>query len=228
MGTLRNTPSQPAMMTLAARKSFSFTVQFLDENGVPLSLVGATASFTIGQQHYSDTPILTQMADTTLADDALALFNLQASQLDLAPGVYPYEIVVTTAGYSTMAVAGELEIEESYEVGSLTQTYDTAPSTFGLVAHLKHNRLVVTTSSLVIPGPQGPQGEPGVDGNPFDDVVITYYPDDTIESLMIGGETTTYVYNPDGTIAYDQRNGVQRNYIYTDGLLTSIEPQTGP
>lgn len=228
MSTLSNTPSQPTIFTLAARKSFSFTVQFLDENDRPLTLVGSTVSFTIGQQAYSDTPILTQQADTVLDDKALALINLQASQLDLLPGVYPFEIVVTTEGYSAIAANGELEIEESYEVGSLGQVYDVAPSTFGLIAHLKHNRLVITSNALVLNGAQGEQGEPGVSGNPFEEVVITYNGDDRIESLTIAGVTTEYAYNGDGTIAYDLRDGVQRTYIYTDGMLTSIEPQIGP
>lgn len=228
MAALSNIPQQPALLTLAARKSFSFTVQFLDSNDRPLSLDGATASFTIGQQSYSDTPVLTQQASTILGSEALALFNLQASQLNITPGVYPFEIVVTTNGYSSIAINGELEIEESYEVGSLANTYDVAPSTFGLVAHLKHNRLVVTSNSLVLGGQKGDKGDPGESGNPFEDVQVTYNVDDRIESLTIAGVTTLFSYNVDGTIAFDERDGVTRAYTYTDGKLTSIEPEIGP
>ena len=49
MTELRNTPAQPTLLTLAARKSFSFTVQFLDSNGDPLALTDAGVSFTIGE-----------------------------------------------------------------------------------------------------------------------------------------------------------------------------------
>lgn len=227
MASLSNTPQQPAMMTLAARKSFSFTVQFLNENEAPLPLTGASCSFTIGEQSYSATPVLTKQAHSITPNTGVVLFNLQAAELDLTPGVYPFEIVLLQEGYSSIAINGELEVEESYEVGSLSQTYDEAPSTFGLIAHLKHNRLVVTSNSLVITGPEGPQGPPGRDGNPFDDVVITYDAEDRIESLTIDGQTTTYIYNVDNTIAFDERDGVQREYIYTDGKLTSIEV-TGP
>lgn len=227
MASLSNTPSQPTMLTLAARKSFSLTVEFLGSNGLPMTLAGATVSFTIGEQSYSDTPILTQQADAILDERALALINLQASQLDLVPGVYPFEIVVVASGYSSIAVNGELEIEESYEMAALGQTYDTAPSSYRLVAQLRSNRLVVTSSSLVLQGAAGPKGDDGVDGNPFAEVLITYDAEDRIESLTIGGETTTYSYNPDNTIAFDERNGVTRTYIYTGSLLTSIEP-TGP
>ncbi len=223
MATLSNTPQQPALLTLAARKSFSFTVQFLDADDRPLNLSGASASFTIGEQAYSATPILTQPASAVIGSEALALFNLQASQLDLVPGPYPFEIVVTTNGYSSIAVNGELEIEESYEVGSLGQSYDVAPSTFGLIAHLKQNRLVVSSKSLILEGPQGEQGIPGVTGNPFEEVGITYNVDGRIESLTIANVTTSYTYNLDGTIAFDERDGVQRTYIYTDDKLTSIE-----
>lgn len=222
---LSNTPQQQQMMKLAARKSFSFTVQFLGENDLPLSLTNTEVSFTIGEQAYSDQPVLTQQSSEILISKGVALFNLQASQLDLTPGIYPFEITVTTVGYSSMAVNGELEIVESYEVGSLGQTYDEAPSTFGMVAHLKHNRLVVTSSSLVLQGPQGEPGEPGRDGNPWGEVVITYDEEGRIETLTIDGQTTTYIYNVDDTIQFDERDGIQREYIYTDGKLTSIELQ---
>lgn len=227
MASLSNTPPQPTLLTLAARKSFSFTVQFLDSNDSPLPFTDTTTcSFTIGEQAYSATPILSIQAATILPNTAIALFNLQASQLDLLPGIYPFEVVLLVEGYSSIAINGELEIAESYEVGSLSQTYDTAPSTFGLVAHLKHNRLVVSSSSVVIQGPEGPEGPQGESGNPFGPVNITYNEDGLIEVLNINGVATSYVYNVDGTIALDERDGVQRDYNYTDGVLTSIVPQT--
>lgn len=227
MATLRNTPEQPTLLTLAARKSFSFTVQFINDMEQPLQLPDSGISFTIGEQAYSATPILTVQAATILPDTGVVLFNLQASQLDLNPGVYPFEIVVLAEGYSSIAINGELEIEESYEMGSLNQTYDDSPSTFGLIAHLKHNRLVVSSNSVVVAGPQGEQGEPGESGMPFGIVEVTYNEDDRIETLNINGVVTTYSYNLDGTIAYDERDGVQREYTYEDGLVVSIEP-TGP
>jgi hypothetical protein len=224
VASLRNTPQQPALLVLAARKSFSFTVQFVDSNDRPLQLVDATASFTIGEQAYSNTPILTQQADTVLSDTAVALFNLQASQLDLVPGTYPFEIVLTTEGYSSIAINGELEVEESYEVGSLSQSYDVAPSTYGLVAHLKHNRLVVTSNALVLKGAKGDKGDTGKSGMPWASVAVTYNDDDRIETLTIDDVTTTYVYNGDGTIASDERDGITRDYTYDDGKVVSIEP----
>lgn len=227
MGTLSNTPQSPTMMILASRKSFSFTVQFLADNGLPLDLESSTASFTIGEQVYSDTPILTLPASSVDPVAGEVLFELQAHQLDLRPGVYPYEIVLLTEGYSTIAISGELEIVESYEMGSVAQTYDGAPDSFSLIANVKNNRVVVTASGLVLQGPKGEQGEPGVDGNPFEFVGITYDAEGRIASLLIDEQTTSYTYNSDDTIAFDERNGVTRRYIYTDGMLTSIEPQTG-
>jgi YD repeat-containing protein len=213
------------MLLLAARKSFSFTVQFLNDNEVPLPLEGASCSFTIGEQAYSATPILTKQAHSITPNTGVVLFNLQASELDLEPGVYPFEIVLLQEGYSSIAINGELEVEESYEIGSLSQSYDEAPSTFGLIAHLKHNRLVVTSNSLVITGPEGPEGPQGRDGNPFGPVTVTYDAEDRIASLTIDGQTTTYTYNVDNTIAFDERDGVQRAYTYdVDGFLVSIDP----
>lgn len=227
MGTLSNIPQASTMLVLAARKSFSFTVQFLDSNDQPLNLVNATASFTIGEQQYSATPILSIQADTIVESSGVALFNLQAAQLDLAPGIYPFEVVMLTEGYSAIAIKDELEIEESYEVASLGHTYDEAPSSFGLVAHLKHNRIIVTSNSLVLQGPVGDTGPPGRDGNSFGPVEITYDGEGRIATLTIDDLTTSYTYNPDNTIAFDERDGVTRTYIYTDGVLTSIEPSGG-
>ncbi len=225
MSALSNIPSQTTLMTLAARKSFSFTVQFVDSNEVPLSLDGAQISFTIGQQSYSDTPILTKQMASIIYQAALVRFDLQASELDLTPGIYPFEIVAIVEGYSSISLSGELEIVPSYEVGSVGQQYAEAPSSFGLVARVKQNRLVVSSNSLMLKGPQGDKGDPGRDGNPFDDVLITYDGEGRIATLTIDGQTTSYTYNPDDTIAFDQRDGRTRQYVYTDGVLTSIELQ---
>jgi hypothetical protein len=92
---------------------------------------------------------------------------------------------------------------------------------------MKDNRIVVTTNDLILVGTKGEQGEPGVDGNPFKYVGITYDAEGRISSLLIDEQTTTYTYHPDDTIAFDERNGVIRKYVYTNGMLTSIEPQTG-
>lgn len=227
MSTLTNIPQQGAMLRLAARKSFSFTVQYLDSSGVALNLTGATCSFTIGEQVYSATPILSVQASTIVEASGVALFNLQAAQLDLAPGTYPFEVVLNTEGYSAIAIQDELEIEPSYEVGSIGQTYSEAPSTFGLTAHLQQNRIVVTANSLVLQGPIGDEGPPGRDGNPFGPVAITYNAEGRVATLTIGGLTTSYSYNGDGTIAFDEREGVTRIYNYSAGKLTSITPQAG-
>lgn len=229
MSSLSNIPQQPVLMTLAARKSFSFTVQFLDSNERPLSLPPATtsASFTIGEQAYSDSPILTVQAATIVESSGTVLFNLQASQLDLVPGIYPCEVVLISEGYSSIGITAELEIEPSYEMGSLSQSYSEAPSTFGLTAHMKHNRIVVTSNALMLQGPAGETGPAGRDGNPFGPVEVTYDGEGRIASLTIDDQTTSYIYNEDNTIAYDERDGVTRTYNYVDGLLTTIEPQEG-
>jgi hypothetical protein len=225
VASLSNLPTQPAILVLAARKSFSFTVQFRNSNDLPLELSNSQVSFTIGEQTYSDHPILTKQADTIIGASGTALFNLQASQLNLEPGIYPFEIVLKTVGYSSVAVNGELEVEPSYEMGSLSESYDVAPSTFGLIAHLKHNRLIVTSNAMVLEGAKGDKGDTGKSGMPWGEVAVEYNDDNRIKTLVIDGVTTTYVYNLDGTIAYDERDGIQRTYTYEDGLVVSIEPE---
>ena len=56
----------------------------------------------------------------------------------------------------------------------------------------------------------------------FADTAITY-DGDNVDTVTAGGITTTYTYNPDGTVATDTRAGVTRAYTYVDGNLTGIE-----
>ncbi|RYF58703.1 MAG: hypothetical protein EOO27_11720 [Comamonadaceae bacterium] len=56
----------------------------------------------------------------------------------------------------------------------------------------------------------------------FPDTTITY-DGDNVATVTDNGVTTTYTYNPDGTVATDTRAGVTRAYTYTDGNLTGIE-----
>jgi YD repeat-containing protein len=62
-----------------------------------------------------------------------------------------------------------------------------------------------------------------INAKAFPDVEITYDGDD-VDTVTEDGITTTYTYNPDGTVATDTRLGVTRTYTYDgSGNLTGIE-----
>ncbi|TCN51794.1 YD repeat-containing protein [Rhodococcus sp. SMB37] len=60
----------------------------------------------------------------------------------------------------------------------------------------------------------------------FPDSTAVVYDGENVSSVTEDGITTTYTYNPDGSVATDTRAGVTRTYTYdTAGNLTEIEVQ---
>lgn len=60
----------------------------------------------------------------------------------------------------------------------------------------------------------------------FPDSTAVVYDGENVSSVTEDGITTTYTYNPDGSVATDTRDGVTRAYTYdTAGNLTDIEVQ---
>lgn len=218
--TLTNLPQQHTSLRLAARKSFALTVKFQDSQGHTLSTPGVTIELVVGKGVYSGAAGFSLAPAVSNTDQGLFRFDLQASHLDLPEDEYPYEIVADSQGYSTMAIRGTLELEDS--VDTRTSTYDD-PAAEGIVlARVTRDTLLIHTQLLGLRGLPGNQGVPGKDGDPFSSVSVTYDNDGNISTMIIDGTETQYFYNLDGTISYDVRGAVTRDYSYSNGRLSAI------
>lgn len=224
--TLTNLPNQHTMLRLAARKSFAVTVNFID--GVcdkPLNMEGATTRLAIGAQYPQTTVLLERAPALFNGQQGFARFDLQAADLDLPAGEYPYEIIVISDGYSVIAIRGIIDLEDTVDTFALGSTFSDPMEPRTLVAHVSNNSITVQPQFIPAPGLKGDAGPQGEPGDPFETVEVTYDGSGRILSVEVADRLTEYTYNPDDTIATDSRDGVTRDYNYTDGRVTSIVPR---
>ena len=131
MAQLSNSPSQYTTLSLEARKSFALGLWFMDATGRPADLTGCSVTMVVKKQPFATTDasdatnLLTN--SEAVIDDPLsgyALLNLQANELNIAPGTYPFVIVLTTStGYSSLVVKGGVDILENPEFSSMNSVY---------------------------------------------------------------------------------------------------------
>lgn len=227
MSQLRNTPSQHTVLTLAARKSFSLTLYLKDRSGSPIVLTDVTARWTISDPSAHEPSrqavrISREPADV-LPERGRLRFDLQAADLDLPSGEYPYEIVIECQGYSMIILRGSIDLQPSFDYGSVSSRYTDPIATGMQILQLGGAEVTLVSTELQAIGAPGPKGDQGKPGDPFENLTVAYNPDGTISSVKQGEETTYYTYNPDGTIASDKRGDVERTYHYDDqGRLTAI------
>ena len=114
---LGNTPSRQHIFQLEQNKSFAFLMKFHlkeveDDVYVPYSLVGATVRLVARQQEYLGGDIvLQQTAEVVSDEDGVVRFALQATDMDMEPGEYPYDItLLTDNNYTVPVMKGALVI----------------------------------------------------------------------------------------------------------------------
>ena len=228
MRVLSNIPSSETLLRLAARKSFSLEVKLRAVNGSILPIVESSAWLVVGKNSRlpSSTDSLFTLQPALINEDqGLLRFDFQASHLDLPAGEYPYEIILESLGYSTIAVQGVIDLQASVDYAAVNGSYTDPASVGTLGITLSKNSITVRSEALAVRGAPGVQGLVGKSGDPFAQVEIDYNEDGQIIRLLQDDTETTYSYNPDGTIASDTRDSVTRDYIYTAGKLTSIVPR---
>jgi hypothetical protein len=162
---LTNTAPQ-TMWRLEARKSFSLGVKFTNRRDAALDITGCTITFVLAKQQYQGgTVLLTRVLDLLDPTEGIARLNLQAADLDLAPGEYRATITVLTAeGYSAAVVKNDIEILENTDP-SVVGTYEGVGwSTSITVALGEQQQLVVKVSNFPAQGPQGERGVAGYEG----------------------------------------------------------------
>ncbi|QDP44850.1 minor tail protein [Microbacterium phage Araxxi] len=130
MTYIGNTPQEQTVLRLEAAKSFSFNVWVQDQSGRALDITGATARIVMKKPPFdpadtSDTTNLITNDDAILVDAPVGLmrFDLQAADLNLAQGEYPYVIVFEKDGYSFVMVKGVVQILANGELTSIGDVY---------------------------------------------------------------------------------------------------------
>ncbi len=141
MARLTNSPAESSVLEVEARKSFAFSVVVQSPNGGTVDLTGSSVTFTVG---VDDVPVETAaIIDMPLSGTAVV--PLQADDLDLDAGSYPFTVTLRTGGYSLVIVKGELKVLDNPEHASTSQTYGGATPSTGLMATLVGLQVIKVT-----------------------------------------------------------------------------------
>ena len=153
MAQLVNTPRSETLLRLEARKSFSFALRIADGNGRPFDLTGAALELSVRRRRDPKNLITNSTAVIGGAASAgYARFNLQASDLDLSEGEYPFAITLLDEGYSSVLVRGTLEIVENPADLGVSGKYEGGVAASALELTLQGQTIVVQTGLVRPPG----------------------------------------------------------------------------
>jgi hypothetical protein len=155
-----NSPEDQTILRLQARKSYALSVYITDTNGSPLDITDCTIRMIVRKSVPSvtsdDTGNLISNSQAVLVQPVLgwSRFELQASDLDFAPGEYSFSVVLWYQGFSTVIIAGPLELEQNNEFNSVGQVYtvDMMHSTALSVVLWNGKAIEVKTGPTLAPG----------------------------------------------------------------------------
>ena len=139
---------------LEQRKSYTFTVHVIGPDGSPIDCTGSTFSFVAERSTYPNEVVLDLAPTRMMGPKGFLTFDIQASELELDPGEYPYAITMRTPdNYSLVIAKGNLELIHNPETGSTQHSFPIKETIEGVEAVIRGRDLVkVTIGTLLPPG----------------------------------------------------------------------------
>jgi len=126
---LGNTPRRETNIALEASKSYALGVRFRHEDGSVVDLTNAVVRMVIAEQaHRGGVEVLD--LDATPVNEAFGLlqFRLQAQDLALEPGTYPFDVtLIPESGYSTPIIKGNFEINSNTDLDASNVYTEVTP-----------------------------------------------------------------------------------------------------
>lgn len=147
MSQLGNSPRSHTTLTLERAKSFAFGMRFRDTRRHPVDVDAAEVRLVISKPRHRGGEQLV-VKDAEVVDAALGLiqFPLQAADLDLAEGEYPFVVVLEGAtGYSTAVLKGTIDILDNAESESAARQYSGVNPGTNLAVALEEGNVVNVT-----------------------------------------------------------------------------------
>lgn len=152
---LGNLPSPGhTLLRLASRKSFAFSLRFVEGNGRQVDITGCTVTLVVGQTDRSDDDelLIAATADLTLPHRGFAMFNLQAVELDLPDGEYPFAVVLRSpSGYSSLVMQGTLDLQPNTEFASVNHLYESENTPVSVEVEMRGTNVVEVRLGPVLP-----------------------------------------------------------------------------
>ncbi len=190
MATLTNSPAEATVLEVEARKSLAFTVEIATPSGVPADLTGASVGFVLGVgTTHVEVPAVIDMPAS-----GRAVIMLQAATLALAPGAYPFVVVLRTGGYSLVLVKGDVKVKPNPEQLSAALEYGGANPATGLSVALVGLQVIKVTVWSGVPQ--------GVDGG----LDATGVADGYLPTAQGDG---TWAWQPPATVAWENVTGTE-------------------
>jgi hypothetical protein len=149
-----NSPQETTVLRLEARKSFALSVWVRDANGRPLD-ISTTELRLVMKKLPEDASnlIVNDVAETVDAVDGFARFNLQATDLDQVAGEYPFALVMTVDGYSSVVAKGIVDLQQNTDYTSLNSSYLPANTPAGVTLTVgEQSSLTLLTGQILAPG----------------------------------------------------------------------------
>jgi hypothetical protein len=230
---LGNTPKQLTNLRLEEAKSFALVLEFVDKDGSAFHLAGYEVRLIVRQpQRYGGEIVIERLADIIdpIAGTNRATFNLQAADLALPAGEYPYDITLLgSSGYSTPIVKGYFVMGDNTDENTDNVYDEVFPSESLLVTmgggYCIEVCLQYADALRGDTGAQGPKGDPtGVfiqpdEPGPGEDP--PYYP------LWVDTDEPTPEYGPTGPTGSTGPQGIQGPTGPT-GADSTVPGPTGP
>jgi len=160
MRPMINTPLEPAILKLEARKSFAFGMFFTDDRDNGIDLRGCTIELTRattwppapGQSMVPDADVQRVVATMADAQYGYVVFNWQADELTGPIGTSPFTITLTTAGgYSFVVMKGDVQLLENTEYHSDDVDFTPVQAGQSLQVKLKDQNVVRVTLGTQMP-----------------------------------------------------------------------------
>lgn len=125
MQTLTNSPQEASVIEAEARKSFSFAIWLKDQNGNPTDITGTSTTFTVGtiDRYGVSTVLFSKTADIQAPTLGYETVHVQASDLNLKPGVYQFTTTLRIQGYSVVLLKGDFKVLQNTEFASVDEHY---------------------------------------------------------------------------------------------------------
>jgi hypothetical protein len=149
-----NSPQETTVLRLEARKSFALSVWVRDANGRPLDISTTELRLVMKKLPEDASDLITNdVAETVNAVEGFARFNLQATDLDHAAGEYPFALVMSVDGYSTVAAKGIVDLQQNTDYTSLNSSYLPANPPTGVTLNVgEQPGITLVTGPTLAPG----------------------------------------------------------------------------
>jgi hypothetical protein len=163
---LGNTPRQRTNLYLDRAKSFSLELEFFDKNDNPLDVTTGTLRLVVEQpKRYGGEEIINRFSEHDVIANNITRFPLQAADLDLEPGEYPYDVtIINSAGYSTPGLKGVFVIGDNTD-GDTSNTYGGVDPAKGVKVVIDDGDVIQVVLDYAV-GVKGDTGDKGDQGDP--------------------------------------------------------------